>query len=494
MNIKNPPFYAVKSSDIVEMFPLLDQCFANYVDECHQLVTDAEFREKMTPPMDEFFRFQRKALISATPILMSDPRFAEQSFRMIDVETEYDVRQPISVMHTYNLLQAIIETLIGKEGTITLFVNSISLIYSIIDSMKWTEESSVFCSKGACNELNKSYNFEHCFDQWKPERMSRYNFFTSRFYAAFDLELEERPHVIILTDMLHTPHTLVDPETSCIQICGRFRNGLTSVTHIYRTNPDIVCKTREQADWELSTLRYGYHADYVNYISAENEQVKFYLGETLKTHPFAPFVNDDGSINYFKWDHEVYKTVVTNLYSSRHLLEEAYTRSHYFEPTFVHCRYDKEAERLTLIRNTDSLKKRRALCLELLMQIGQSESEYDQQFVNQIREEDSFIVEAYEVLGADTLNKLKLNERKICTEMILKRQTGNRVIQLIKNEFVEGHTYSNPYIVKKLQEIYDRLGIPVAKKLQPKQILLYFQAIPSYVKKNRGYKLVRAIV
>lgn len=50
MNIENPAFYAVKSSDIVEMFPLLDQCFAfSYYElweECLQNLDDFIYSEK----------------------------------------------------------------------------------------------------------------------------------------------------------------------------------------------------------------------------------------------------------------------------------------------------------------------------------------------------------------------------------------------------------------------------------------------------------------
>ena len=62
--------------------------------------------------------------------------------------------------------------------------------------------------------------------------MKRYNFFTSRFFNAVDMELEEQPHVIMLTDVYFAEHTMIDPYTDAIQIVGRFRNGVSSITYI----------------------------------------------------------------------------------------------------------------------------------------------------------------------------------------------------------------------------------------------------------------------
>ena len=82
--------------------------------------------------------------------------------------------------------------------------------------------------------------------------MKKYNFFTGRFFTAFDLELDYKPDLVMITDPHRAEYTLLDIDTDCIQICGRFRNGVNSVTHIYEANPNIVAKDREQIEWEIS--------------------------------------------------------------------------------------------------------------------------------------------------------------------------------------------------------------------------------------------------
>ena len=71
------------------------------MDECHQLVKDVDYRVDIVTPMKDFFLFKNKALVSATPIGFSDPRFKENGFEEIAITTDYDYRQEITVTHTY---------------------------------------------------------------------------------------------------------------------------------------------------------------------------------------------------------------------------------------------------------------------------------------------------------------------------------------------------------------------------------------------------------
>lgn len=87
------------------------------MDECHQLIKDVDYREDIVLPMTDFFRFKNKALVSATPIGFSDPRFKE--FETVEISTDYDYKQEIIVTHTYNINKAISEYLDKHaEGTI----------------------------------------------------------------------------------------------------------------------------------------------------------------------------------------------------------------------------------------------------------------------------------------------------------------------------------------------------------------------------------------
>ena len=68
-------------------------------DECERTIQDAGYRGSITLPMDDFFRCKQKAMVSATPIIPSDPRFEQQGFTMKILRPTYD--QAENVAHTY---------------------------------------------------------------------------------------------------------------------------------------------------------------------------------------------------------------------------------------------------------------------------------------------------------------------------------------------------------------------------------------------------------
>ncbi len=61
---------------VKDAFELMDMdiygtCFLLF-DECHKIVKDADYRSDIILPFDDFFLFNEKALVSATPISFSD--------------------------------------------------------------------------------------------------------------------------------------------------------------------------------------------------------------------------------------------------------------------------------------------------------------------------------------------------------------------------------------------------------------------------------------
>ena len=117
-------------------------------------------------------------------------------------------------------------------------------------------------------KLKSEHGFTNAYDVWSADTMKQYNFFTGRFYTAFDLELEhEKPDLLMITDPHLSPYTMLDVDTDCIQICGRFRNGISSATHIYRTDEEIIAKTRDELEWEISAHEFAYNTSYKLYIT-----------------------------------------------------------------------------------------------------------------------------------------------------------------------------------------------------------------------------------
>ena len=463
-------------------------------DECHQLIKDVDYRIDIVMPMNDFFLFNRKALVSATPIGFSDPRFEENHFEIIEITADYDYRQDITVTRTYNIAKAVSQYMDNHNGTICFFINSVVEIYSLMKHFDIMEDSAVYCAPKSRSKLKNEYDFTNAHTEWSADTMKKYNFFTGRFFTAFDLELDYNPDLVMITDPYNAEYTMLDVDTDCIQICGRFRNGINSATHIYRVNPEIVVKSREQMEWEISAHEFAYQTIQTLYNSAENKESRFAFGAVLETLPFRKYQYPDFTKNWFAIDNDINEVLVQNQYQSNISITEWYNGCHFFNPTFTKCEYNENDEKLKIIKKCRSVKDKRRKMVQLLSEREEPQSEYALDFMNDMRKIDPFIVDAYEVLGKERIEELKYNQKKINEEMILAERKGNKVVRLIKNYFQIGCRYSNEAIVEELTRIFDLLHIHPEKAITPKMINDYFQAVNCWVGKKKGYQLVSALV
>lgn len=464
------------------------------IDECQQLVKDVDYRMNVVVHMNDFFKFNQKALVSATPIGFSDPRFEENNFEIINVEANYDYRQDITVTHTYNLAKAVGEYLENHNGTICFFINSVTMIYSIIKQFNLFNGSTIYCAHKSKGNLKKEYDFTNAYTEWSAETMRKYNFFTGRFFTAFDLELEYKPDLVMISDPFNAEFSMLDVDTDCIQICGRFRNGINSATHIYRTNREIVVKSREQIEWEISAHEFAYTTINTLYNNADSLENRFAFSSALETLPFRKFQYPDFTKNWFAIDNEINEVLVQGRFQSKESIVEWYNNCHFFNPTFTLCNYDEEDKKLKIVRAARSVKDKRRTIVQLLSEIEEPLSEYALNFINEMRKIDSFIVKAWELLGTERIEELKYNQKKINEEVILSERKGNKVIKLVKNTFNIGCRYSNETIVNELTRIFELLNIRPEKEITPKMILDYFQSVKCWVGNKKGYHLISELV
>lgn len=464
------------------------------MDECHQLIKDVDYRIDIVMPMNDFFKFDRKALVSATPIGFSDPRFDENLFYTIEIEADYDYRQEITVTHTYNIAKAVEEYLETHNGTVCFFINSVVEIYSLMKHFDLLNESAVYCAPKSRLKLKNEYNFANAYSEWSPNTMKRLNFFTGRFFTAFDLELEYKPDLVMISDPYTAEHTILDIDTDCIQICGRFRNGINSATHIYRANPDCIVKSREQIEWEISAHEFAYETVNTFYNNADSKASRFAFGEALETLPFRKFQYPDYTKNWFSIDKEIHFVLTKGKYQSQIFITKWYIDCHFFNPTFSPCEYNEDNETFKIIRAARSVKDKRRKMVELLSNIEEPASEYAMDFKNDMRKIDPFIVNAFEVLGKERIEEVKYSQKQMREDMILAERKGNKVLRLIKNKFSVGNDYMNETIVKEISRIFETLGIHPEKEIKPSIILDYFQAVSFKRNGKRGYRLVSAII
>ena len=463
------------------------------MDECHQLVKDVDYRNFIVLPMADFFKFKNKAMVSATPLGFSDPRL--KNFEILEVCADYDYRQDITVINTYNTTKAIGEYLESHQnGTVCFFVNSVTQIYSIMKHFKLLEDSTVYCAPKSVTKLREGYDFTNAYKEWNAETMKRYNFFTGRFFSAFDLELTYKPDLVMITDPYISPYTMLDVDTDCIQICGRFRRGINSATHIYRVNPEICVRSKEQVEQDIHDLEIGYNTLRRYYSNADSREDRMAFGQVIDIHPFRKYLYPDLTKNWFRIDCKVNEVLVEGRYKSEQTMTDWYNDCHYFTPTFEECNSNENDEKMEIIMSARTVRDKRKKMVEILSQFEQPLSENAFDFINKIRKIDPLIVEAFEKLGRKEIEEQNYNQQRINEKLILKQRKGNRAIRLIKNSFNVGSSYTNDYIKDELTRIFDMLQIHPERTIKGSMIKDYFQVEAWSNGKSRGYKLIMAIV
>lgn len=487
---------------VKDAFELMDMdiygtCFLLF-DECHKIVKDADYRSDITLPFDDFFLFNEKALVSATPISFSDPRFEMQKFQIIRIEPAFEYKLPVSLIHTNNVLEQLKRTLDKLDATdICLFVNSTDMIYSFIKQLDIENESTVFCAKKSVEKL-KNKKFKHAFEQWSKSKMKKYNFFTSRFYNALDIELKIKPTVIMISDVYFSEYSMIDPHTDAIQAIGRFRNGVNRVCHIFNTNPNLPVRTEEEIGIYLQVSKEVYDKIKTFYDCATSEDARKAYREALKVLPFNQMLNKDGKENFFAIDNYVDEALLKSSYNAQEKLIASYRSNRLFDLDVESAYFPfGDFERLKKESKYASLKdKRKEVVRQLELLKGDDETEMIRNYKEDLRKADSFIYGAYEEIGKEMIESLDYSVKRIKEAMILKQHRekteGTEFIQLIKNSFKVGQKYTKKYIKEELTRIYALTGVTPQKTITGQSIKEFFHVKEINTGGSRKFLLVES--
>lgn len=487
---------------------LYDTCFLLF-DECQKIVKDVDYREDIALPIEDFFRFGGKALVSATPIYMSDTRFKD--FTYIEIQPECSIAKPAWLFPTNNVLESLkrtLEWLGDSPDPVCLFLNSTDMIFAMMQSLGIMENSAVFCAPKSVERLNYK-GFEKAFEDFEPEKMEKFNFFTSRFFCALDIELGCQPHVIAISDIKRYAHTALNPETDLWQIIGRFRKGIKKVVHIYTTDKNLHKNSYEDLHEQITKLEGFYEGCLLEYENATNRNTRIALGEILKTHPFRKFISSNGEDlgehkDYFKIDNYVDENITLSIYRTSAKVKQAYDESGLFFGTEITNGFYKEKKifpKLTIPSKVKTIKEKREYIIsQLEMADTWENAKFKKIWRDKLFQTDPFIVEAYETIGKEKIKELGFSQQKIREEIILttfqSKRTGTAFIELVKNAFQPGRKYKVADIKNKILEIYKKLSIPMLRAVTANSIKEFFEVSDTWMgkkdKRARAFYIIRA--
>lgn len=509
---------------------LYSTCFL-LMDECHKFIQDVDYRENITLPVDDFFCFNNKAFVSATPIIPSDPRFDEQRFTFVKVMPNYIKGRPltevyhfpdkateelykdmtttvgipltelnheklkVTQVYTNNVLEAVKKWIKIKEDNdeanatshpFCFFINSTNIIHQLIVKLEIQDRSTVFCAEKSVKKLQES-GFKNAFEDWSIEHINTYMFFTSRFFTALDIEMDVAPHLVFVSAPLIANSTMIDPVTDVRQAIGRFRNGIADAAHIANVSKDAFPdRNIDEIKEYITAMRGAYDTINTLYKDATNEIVKEAYKSALNALPYNRFIRN-GQKDYFAIDNYIHQEIVRSCYHSQANLSDRYAAAGCFETCWTEKFYFQynDSERLSLHQEGKSKRRIRMEIVAILDKLSKEEdSEAQKSQLAELRQKDAFIVDAYTLIGKEEIEQCKYYPKRIREAIILRKKNGTEVVQLIKNTFVVNQRYTLKYIKNELNRIYKDLNIQGEKRVTAQTIKDYF-IVDDKVKLNK---------
>ena len=509
---------------------LYSTCFL-LMDECHKFIQDVDYRENITLPVDDFFCFNNKAFVSATPIIPSDPRFDEQRFTFVKVMPNYIKGRPltevyhfpdkateelykdmtttvgipltelnheklkVTQVYTNNVLEAVKKWIKIKEDNdeanatshpFCFFINSTNIIHQLIVKLEIQDRSTVFCAEKSVKKLQES-GFKNAFEDWSIEHINTYMFFTSRFFTALDIEMDVAPHLVFVSAPLIANSTMIDPVTDVRQAIGRFRNGIADAAHIANVSKDAFPdRNIDEIKEYITAMRGAYDAINTLYKDATNKIVKEAYKSALNALPYNWFIRN-GQKDYFAIDNYIHQEIVRSCYHSQANLSDRYAAAGCFETCWTEKFYFQynDSERLSLHQEGKSKRRIRMEIVAILDKLSKEEdSEAKKSQLAELRQKDAFIVDAYTLIGKEEIEQCKYYPKRIREAIILRKKNGTEVVQLIKNTFVVNQRYTLKYIKNELNRIYKDLNIQGEKRVTAQTIKDYF-IVDDKVKLNK---------
>lgn len=445
------------------------------IDECERTIQDVGYRANIILPMKDFFTFKGKAFISATPIVPSDPRFKEHKFTNVYIEPakDYDFKQKIKVIETNNVMLSLKKFIIENERKqYFVFFNSTDTIAHFLNELEVKDQSAIFCAKESMQKLRVN-NFTHVSTSLGEFRI--YNWMTSRFFSAVDIDGIVDPTIIMITDLISAQHSMIDPLSEAIQIVGRFRkpeNGAIrkEVVHITNFLPGLTSMSETEVKEYINECQVVYRV-LKRYLKASTTRgAVSTLKEILQRIEFAKYINKDGSRNYFMQDNTVFEEKLKSYYQSLGNLLAAYEASDRFTLSSITETYEITDKERTLKQNTTPLKTVYSVLMPMLKDIYDTEktSVFQRELqMAHLRKEFRNVVQDFDRLGYDTVKALDFNPKKIKEAIRAKdkneQESNFGFMQHIEEAFKEGELCSSQKIVSRLQHGLRENKLPMLK-------------------------------
>ena len=464
------------------------------MDECEKFIQDVDYRKRITQPVNDFFRFKNKAMVSATPLAMRHPELEFQNFRLLKFIPDFDYKVDLNLIITNNydkIVREQFEQYCNSE-CVCIFLNSTTGINRIINTLGIDGETKVFCSQKSVAKLN-DYGFSNVNENMSYP-FAKYNFFTCRFYSAVDILLPVKPDILLLTNLDEANYTMIDPLTEAIQIQGRFRNifedgyRFNSFTHITTVDENIEPMDEETIKTVLEQHEETYNSLKQREEQAINKFVKQAISRDKNAVKYAELLDEEGNVNYFSVDNFYNEERVKRYYQSVELLIQAYNDAQLFNVNYISRIEAFNQKDLLFLRQSKKEIDKRRMIVSLLSDLDKAKQETpaldDTSIMELINEQEDaeLMIRAYRKLGKQRLDEIGYTKSSIAKAIKQYDESycfSLPVVSTIRTEFdpILNISISKGIIRDKLQVIYNKFDIGISVKLNT--IEKYYNATPT---------------
>lgn len=447
--------------------------FFNLYDESEHITEDTDYRRSISSPMKEFFKFERKALVSATPLKPSKytlTLFLRHQFKWVEIKPDYDYREDMTLITTrsfYSRVKQEVKRLLDNGSPhVCIFYKTTEGICNIVESLLHDgiikeDDYKVFCSKESADKL-KSRFLEHSTDRLELP-LRKVNLFTLRFFPSIDINLKELCDVLVLSNYDHVKHTLINPFTEAIQCQGRFRrvfpNGkrYNSLTVIASIPNELKVNSDEEIYRDITARIKSYRAVQKERLNADDPTN---FDKDLKRLRLNEVLNPErNGFDRFAIEQLLLDEQVKRYYLSFDALRQAYEDTGYFNVDFQPEEEVVGEDDIYRIKAAKT-KEKWQFIVSVLSNIKEDENAV--QLIRAKCVEEEWLINAFFKLGQEAIEQQKYSKTTIKklleqTEQkeAMQRRFSREFLSDIRREF-ETETGNDLYIP--VNDVLDRIS------------------------------------
>lgn len=447
----------------IESFNIKRDCFL-LIDECHTAITEYYRGEFILKPFNFFWEFDNKSVISATPYVFSDPRFAAMDYHKINFIEPYIDK--VDIIKAYSVTAALQKLLNSPDkfpGNIFIFLNSVTDSIDAIKRAGITQASMFYADKEENHEKLEGFRYFYQ-DEPLPDIYTKFNFFTCKYFEGWDLR-DKNATLVFVTD-IYSPHTRVRIPIKGIQAAGRLRiepedetTKPYKIIHITNTNNIKEMKTQSQLEADY-LIQAEILINHYNECKGQNKAMIPEIATSAKR--YADINNDIATINTNKVDQLINDSLTNEEYASIETIGELWKNGLY-EPRYYlyEGKVEPSKRESKRISKADKLKAdlEEFERLEHEKEIIAFNLAYDE--LDKLKESKPFAYQVYKELTKDEIAKLNYKEAAIKMALIEKSNltAEQKLLRLLDNEFHLNDNITKPEIKQTLQRFYNAVGL-----------------------------------